>query len=237
MNFVHAYGAFVARATLTNAKARALAGAGHRVVVLQVDFQGSTLSQRTVPQLQLETDRATDAGLEVWWWAWCRPGDKRKPGRLSGPDALAHRLAELVAALGPPRGFIANCEVGGGWSPSTPDLGPIAAAARTAAPVIGLTSHGIVGERWPVGAFDIGLPQLYRAAHLTRSWASMCLRTWQACPILWPTLGAADSASDAAAMRADLAACEKLGARGALWWTARSLSGAKMAASVLSEKS
>ena len=46
MNFVTAYGAFVARATLTAKKAAALAGAGHRVVVFQIDFQGSQLSQR-----------------------------------------------------------------------------------------------------------------------------------------------------------------------------------------------
>ena len=132
-----------------------------------------------------------------------------------------------------PHGFIANCEVGGGWSPATPDLAPIAGAARAAGmPVVGLSSHGIVGERWPVGAFDIGLPQIYRTAHVSRSFASLCLRTWRDCPMLWPTLGAADKASDAEAMRADLQACEDIGARGALWWTARSLSGAKIAASV-----
>lgn len=233
MNFVQSYGSFVARAALTATKARGLRAAGQRRVVIQIDFQGSTLTQRSVDQLRLEQQRAVDADLEVWWWAWCRPGTKPKPGRPSGPDALHARLLELVASLGAPCGFVANCEVGGGWSASTPDLAPVAAAARAAGmPVVGLSSHGIIGRRWPVRSYDIGLPQLYRKAHLSPSWARMCLRTWADVPLLWPTLGAADAASDAAAMRADLAACAQLGAHGALWWTARSLSGAKLAASV-----
>lgn len=233
MNFVQAYGSFVARAALTTTKALLLRAAGQRVAIIQVDFQGSKLEQRSVDQLRIEQRRAQEAGLEVWWWAWCRPGNKPKPGNPSGPDALHARLVELAAGAGLPHGFIANCEVGGGWSAATPDLAPVAAAARAAGmPVVGLSSHGIVGGRWPVAAFDIGLPQLYRKAYVTRSWARMCLRTWGAAPLLWPTLGAADAASDAAAMRADLAACGQLGARGALWWTARSLNGDKLAASV-----
>lgn len=233
MNFVAAYGAFVARATLTAKKAAALAAAGHRAVVIQIDFQGSQLGQRTVEQLALEQQRARDVGLEVWWWAWVRPHNKPKPGRPSGPDALYRRIRDFADELGQPHGFIANCEVGGGWSRSTPDLAPVAEAARAAGSVVvGLSSHGIVGPRWPVGSFDIGLPQLYRAAHLTRSWALMCLQTWEQAPILWPTLGAADAESDAAAMVADLKAINRLGSPGALWWTARNLSGSKLAASV-----
>lgn len=233
MNFVAAYGAFVARATLTAAKAKALAAAGHRAVVIQIDFQGSKLGQRTVEQLAIEQQRARDVGLEVWWWAWVRPHNKPKPGRPSGPDALYRRIRDFADELGQPHGFVANCEVGGGWSRSTPDLAPVAEAARAAGSVVvGLSSHGIVGPRWPVGAFDIGLPQLYRVAHLTRSWALMCLQTWEQAPILWPTLGAADTESDAAAMVADLKAINRLGSPGALWWTARNLSGSKLAASV-----
>lgn len=234
MNFIHAPGSFVARATLTTRKAEALANAGHRVVAIQVDWQGSTLGQRSIPQLRLEQARATDAGLEVWWWAWCRPVAPRKPGRPSGPAALQHHLDALVVELGPPRGFIANCEVGGGWSPSAPDLAPVAAAARASGmPIVGLSSHGIVGRAWPVGAFDIGLPQLYRTAPVSRAWALWCLRTWSAAPMLWPTLGAADEASTPAAMAADLRVMAELGAGGAMWWTARQLGGAKLAASVL----
>lgn len=233
MNFVTAYGAFVARATLTAKKAAALAGAGHRVVVFQIDFQGSQLSQRSAQQLALEQQRATAVGLEVWWWAWVRPHNKPKPGRPSGPDALYQRIRDFADELGQPHGFICNCEVGGGWSRSTPDLAPVAEAAHAAgSPVVGLSSHGVVGPRWPVEAFDIGLPQLYRVAHLTRSWTRMCLQTWERAPILWPTLGAADVESDAVAMVADLKAVNAVGSKGALWWTARDLSGSKLAASV-----
>ncbi len=233
MNFIQAPGSFVARATLTATKAQALAAAGHRVVAIQVDWQGSTLGQRTVAQLQLEQARAIAAGLEVWWWAWCRPGDVRKPGRPSGPAALQHRLDKLVGDLGLPRGFIANCEVGGGWSSSKPDLAPVAAAARAAGmPIVGLSSHGRIGAKWAAGAFDIGMPQLYRTTPITRSWASWCIRTWTAAPMLWPTLGAADEASTPVAMAADLRALTGLGAEAAMWWTARQLGGAKLAASV-----
>lgn len=235
MNFVQGVGSFVARAQLTAGKARALAAVGHRAVVIQVDFQGSTLAQRTVEQLRAEQTIAAAAGLEVWWWAWCRPGHRAGKGRRpGGPDALRERIDALRLELGPPAGFVANCEVGGGWDPSRPALAPVAEAARAAhMPVVGLSSHGIVGRRWPVEAYDIGLPQLYREAHLTRQWVRYCLASWDRVPLVWPTLGCADEASDARAMRADLIACAGVGAHGVLWWTARQLSGDKIAASTI----
>jgi hypothetical protein len=233
--FTAGYGAFVARAALTPARARALAGAGHRLVVIQVDYQGSLLAQRTALQLRAEVATATEAGLGVWWWAWCRPGDRRGAGRRpGGPEALRRRLEELREEVGAPTGVLANCEVGGGWDPLAPALDRMADAARAAGmPLVGLSSHGIVGPRWPTEAFDLGLPQLYRERHITRAWARYCLASWARVPEVWPTLGCADEASDAAAMRADLAAILGLGARGALWWTARQLTGPKLTASTL----
>lgn len=233
MMFEQRTGSFVARSRLTATKARALARAGHQVVVIQVDYQGSPLKQRTVAQLREEMEAARAAKLEVWWWAWCRPGDRAGEGRSpGGPEALRRRLEALRFELGVPSGFIANCEVGGGWDPARPALGPIAQAARDASmPVVGLSSHGIIGPGWPVEEFELGLPQLYRERHLTRAWARYCLHTWERVTKVWPTLGCADEASDAAAMRADVRAIASLGAYGSLWWTARQLAGDKLAAS------
>lgn len=205
---------------------RALAAGGLDYLIFQIDWQGSLLPQRTVAGLRAEQAAAEAAGLEVWWWAWCRPGSRPGAGRRrGGPDALARRLDQLVAELGAPAGFLADCETGGGWSPSRPDLRPIAAAARAA-------GMPIVGPRWPVDAFDVGAPQLFHGAHITPAWAQRCLDTWAAAPCCWPVLGAADPRSDAAAMRADLAALGELGVPGVLWWTARQLRGEKLSFAV-----
>lgn len=233
--FLDGYGAFVARATLTPRKAAALAAAGHGFVALQVEFQGSELRQKTPAELAAETAAAAAAGLGHLWWAWVRPGQRAGAGRRpGGPAALQRRLAELLDAGVPaPAWFIADAEVGGGWSPSRPDLAPIAAAARAAGiPLVALSTHATVGPRWPVSAFDAGMPQLYRRAAVTAPWAARCLRSWRGCSTFWPTLGAADDYSTADAMAADLRALAELGAGGAWWWTARQLSGAKLAASV-----
>lgn len=232
--FRSAIGAFIARATLTPAKARKLAAAGHTLALIQIDYQGSELPQRTAAALAAEMSTARAAGLDVGWWQWIRPGSRPGSGRRpGGPEAAHRRVAELAAELGECPAFqVANCEVGGGWSPSRPDLKPVAEALRAAGgQVIGLSSHGIVGLRWPVSAFQVGLPQLYRKAHVTLPWAERALKTWRWCEEIWPTLGCADDASDAEAMRADVEALASVGA-GALWWTARDLNGAKLAASV-----
>ena len=73
MHFFSSYGAWLARSTLTLAKARQLAGAGLQAVILQVDWQRSRLAQRTATTLLAEHSAALAAGLEVWWWAWCTP--------------------------------------------------------------------------------------------------------------------------------------------------------------------
>lgn len=232
--FRSAIGAFVARATLTPAKARKLAAAGHTFALIQIDYQGSELPQRTAAALAAEMAVARAAGLDVGWWQWIRPGDRSGSGRRpGGPEAARRRVAELASAIGECPPFqVANCEVGGGWSPSKPNLRPVAEALQGAGgQVIGLSSHGIVGLRWPVSAFQVGMPQLYRRAHVTLPWAQRALKTWRWCAELWPTLGCADDDSDAAAMRADIEALASAGA-GALWWTARDLNGAKLAASV-----
>jgi hypothetical protein len=230
--FREGIGSFVARATLTAGKARRLARAGHSLVLFQVDFQGSKLEQRTAAALGAEMAVARAVGLDVGWWQWIRPGNRSGSGRRpGGAEAAGRRVAELAAALGEcPALQVANCEVGGGWSRSRPNLRPVAAALRQAGgQIIGLSSHGIVGLAWPVSAFQIGMPQLYRKARVTQAWVQRCLRTWRWCPEIWPTLGAADSTADD--MRADLEVLTRAGS-GALWWTARQLGGAKLAASV-----
>lgn len=220
------YGAFVARSRVTPSRAVELAGAGLGALVLQVDWQGSKLRRRSVQQLRDEQDACAAAGLAVWWWAWCVPGSRR-------PEQLRQRLAGLVAEVGAPAGFIVDAEVDGGWSSSRPDLRPLATAARDVGmPLVGLTSHGMVGRRWPVEAFDVGLPQLYRQDPIDAAWAKHCLDTWARAPNCWPVLGCADPMSDAAAMQADLAALGELKLPGALWWTARQLVGARLAAAV-----
>lgn len=216
-HFATKYGSFAARLELTDARAEQLARAGLDVVVLQVEWQGSRLRQRSVAQLQREMEIAAARGLEVWWLAWCLPG-------VSRPEQLRRKLADLAAQVGTPAGFVADCEVDGGWSPSRPALRPIAAAARDAGmPIVGLTSHAKIGSRWPVDDFEVGFPQLFRQAHVTPTWALECFLTWSSVPCLWPVLGCADPTSDAAAMRADLEALEQLQVRGALWWSARGL--------------
>jgi hypothetical protein len=236
MRFREGYGAFVARATLTPAKARALAAAGHSRVALQVDFQGSTLKQKTAGQLAAETAVASAAGLVPDWWAWIRPGDRPGSGcRPGGVGALERRIKELLDAGVPaPRLFIADCEVGGGWSPSRPALTPVADTIRAAGLAeAGLSTHGVVGARWPVSAFSVWMPQLYRRASVTADWARRCLRSWRGTGgEFWLTLGAADDYSNAAAMTGDLGGLAELGAVGCWWWTARQLSGDKLAASV-----
>lgn len=223
------YGAFVARSRITAERAAALAGAGLSALVLQVDWQGSKLRQRSTQQLREEQAACAAAGLEVWWWAWCVPGARR-------PEQLRQRLAGLAAEVGAPAGFIVDAEVDGGWSSSRPDLRPLATAARDAGmPLVGLTSHGIIGRRWPVEAFDIGLPQLYRQEVVDAPWARRCLDTWERAPSCWPVLGCADPSSDAATMRGDLAALDELEVHGALWWTARQLVGARLAAALPEE--
>lgn len=219
------YGAFVARSTIDGARAKALAAAGLGALVLQVDWQGSQLRQRSAQQLRAEQEACAAAGLEVWWWAWCVPGATR-------PESLRRRLAGLAAEVGTPAGFVVDAEVDGGWSPSQPELRPLASAARDAGmPLVGLTSHGMVGGRWPVEVFDVGMPQLYRQT-VDAPWAKRCLNTWGRAPSLWPVLGCASQNSDATAMRGDLAALAELEIRGALWWTARRLVGERLAAAV-----
>ena len=234
MQFTSGYGSFVARAHLTPAKARALFAAGHRHVLLQVDFQGSELPQRTPAQIAAETAVAHAAGLAVDWWMWVRPRDRMGAGRRpGGVEAMHRRLVELqTAGLQPPPLFVADCEVDGGWDRTRPALAQVAGAARTAGMSrVGLSTHAFVGARWPVSAFDVGLPQLYRKLPVTPEWALRMLKSWRGCKEFWPTLGCADD-SDAAEMAADVAALDTLGCYGATWWTARQLNGAKLAASV-----
>lgn len=220
------YGAFVARSRVTPSRAAALAGAGLGVLVLQVDWQGSALRQRSAQQLREEHAACAAVGLEVWWWAWCVPGWRR-------PEQLRRMLAALAHAVERPAGFIVDAEVDGGWSPSTPDLRPLATAARDAGmPLVGLTSHGMVGGRWPVEAFDLGMPQLYRQDALTPAWAWRCIDTWARGPQIWPVLGCADPSSGPEEMRGDLAALAALQMSGAVWWTARQLVGSRLAAAV-----
>lgn len=239
MQFTPGYGSFVARATLTATKARALYAAGHRHVLIQVDYQGSKLRQRTLAQIFAESLTAAAAGLTVGWWMWVRP-TPWPTGRLSGLGAMQLRLDFLVtgahlAGCGLPTTFVLDCEVGGGWSRSRPKFRPfIEAARRMLGPGtrIGLSSHGEVGSAWDVGEADVGMPQIYRRQPVTPDFAMESLTSWSDCKELWPTLGCADEYSDAEEMAADVAALASLGCHGATWWTARQLSGAKLAASV-----
>ncbi len=218
------YGAFVARSKITPERAVAFAEAGLQVLVIQVDYQGSPLTQRSSTRLRAETEAARAAGLEVWWWAWVRPDGKPKPGRPSGVRALRRRLEFLVRKLGePPAGFFVNAEVGGGWSPGNPDLIAPAMAARAAGmPIVGLTSHGEIGPGWDAGAYDLGAPQLYRPGPMTLEWAQDCLASWKDAPYLWPVLGCSAS-SPADEMRSDLATAGELAIPGVLWWSATDL--------------
>lgn len=230
------HGAYVARSKLTAAKAVALAGAGLEVVLLQVEWQRSRLSQRSIEQLRDEHRAARAAGLSIWWWGWVCPTLPREAGRrASGPRALEQRLDELVTALGSPEGFMADAEVGGRWTPRRlPELPDVAAAARAAGmPLVGLTSHGRLGRElqpakaWSAHAFDVGSPQLYdNDSPVDVAFTRRCLATWDDAPTIWVTLGCADAASTAAQMRGDLQTIAALGVRptpGACWWTARQL--------------
>jgi hypothetical protein len=214
---------------LTTSKARALRAAGLSVVLLQVDWQRSRLPQRSARQLREEQRIAGGAGLDVWWWAWCTPTLPAEAGRRpSGAQSLERRLDELVAELGSPRGFVADCEVGGWWTPvRLGELELVASAARAAGmPLVGLTSHGWLSRAWAVGAFDVGMPQLYGGEPLDVDFARRCLATWDDAPTIWPVLGCADAASTPAQIRGDLATIEALGVRptpGVVWWTARQL--------------
>lgn len=231
MFFLQHTGAFVAREQLTPKRAFDLAAAGFKVVILQVDYQGSTLRQRTVDDLLAEQQACAAAGLEVWWWAWVRP--KSRPGagrRPGGADALHRRLAELVTPCGKPEAFIVNAEVGGGWSAGRADLRPMLEAARSAdMPVVGLSSHGWLGGKWNVDGFELGLPQVYKAVAVKPPFVRSCLESWRAFGQIWPVLGASDT-SDADEMRADLRCLAEMTIPGAAWWTNRYLKGSKLAA-------
>lgn len=232
MLYLDHHGAFVARSRLTPKRAKQLVEAGLGVVMLQVDFQGSQLSQRDADDLRVEAWIAEATGLEVWWWAWCQPAaPPRKGRRPTGPDALHERLEALVAELGAPPVFVANCEVGGGWSSGAPQLRPVADAARAAGICrVALASHGMIGRRWPLDGYDIGMPMLYNKAHVTPEWARRCIDTWGRLPSLWPILGCADAASTAEQMLADQRALRALDIPGWSWWTARQLTGARLRA-------
>jgi len=237
--YVAGYGAFVARQPVTASRARALAGAGIRTLVLQVEWQRSRLPQRTVEQLRAEQAAARAAGLEVAWWGWCTPTLPAEAGRRpAGPRALQQRLGELIAELGAPHIFLADCEVGGRWTAKRlPELPDVAAAVRAAGvPCVGLSSHGRIGSAWDIDAFDLGSPQLYdNDSPIDVGFVRRCLATWDRCPWLWLTLGCADEASTAAQMRGDLLTVGDLGVEprpGALWWTARQLRGDRLAAAV-----
>lgn len=238
MKFIDRYAAFVARDQLDEGEAKRMRAAGFAVVLLQVDYHGSNLRQVTVDELLAEHRAADAAGLEVWWWAFLQPKDRGvagvRPGGLAALEARLDRLTDHVPA---PAGFVANCEVGGGWSPSRPNLAPFADAVRRAGiEVVGLSSHGLIGGRWPAGAFDLGLPQLYRQAVVTAPWARMCVESWSdaGATALWPTLGCS-AESDAEEMRGDLAAFAELKIPAASWWCSRYLAGDKMRAAVPGE--
>jgi len=226
MHFASAYGAFVARQQLTPAKAQQLAGAGLRAIVIQVDWQRSKLSQRTVTQLRDEIAAAHGAGLVVCWWAWCTPTQAAEAGRRpAGPRALEQRLAELVAGCGAPGIFFVDAEVGGGWRPRVlPELPDVIAAARAAGIArIGLTSHARITPSWGAEHADVGAPQLYDDNPVSVLQVRRSLETWEAAPCVWPVLSCADASSTPAEMRGDLATLRMLKIPGALWWTARQL--------------
>ena len=240
------YGVFVARQTLTPGKARALRDAGLSVVLLQVEWQRSRLPQRSASDLRASTLAARAAALEVWWWGWVCPTLPAEAGRRpSGHRALERRLDELAAEVGPPAGFVADCEVGGRWAVGRlSELEDVAAAARAAGMrTVGLTSHGRLGRAlrpakdWRAHAFDVGIPQLYGEQALDVGFVRRCLSTWDDAPTIWPCLGCADAASTAEQMRGDLRTIDALGVAprpGALWWTARQLTRAsgRLAAAV-----
>lgn len=229
MPYSTAYGAFIARSKLTPAKARALAAAGITAIILQVEWQRSKLPMKSVEQLRAEHRAARAAGLEVWWWAWVTPTLPPERGRRpSGARALEQRLDELVTDLGSPAGFIADCEVGGRWTPARlGELPLVAAAARAAGMrVVGLTSHGWLSRAWDVGAWDVGMPQFYGGDTIDLDFCRRCLATWDDAPVIWICLGCADAASTPAQMRGDLATIEALGVQprpGVAWWTGRQL--------------
>jgi hypothetical protein len=237
MFFLPHTGAFVARRLLTVKAAHDLAAAGMSVVVLQVDYQGSKLPQFTVDELRQQQLAAAAAGLEVWWWAWVRPGPRTGKGRRpGGPDALHRRLAELVTPLGKPEAFIVNAEVGGGWPAGRADLRPHLEAARSAdMPVVGLSSHGWLGGKWNVEGYDIGLPQIYKAVAVKPPFVWSCLESWREFGRIWPVLGCSET-SDADEMRADLGCLESMAIPGAAWWTARYLVGGKLAAAATTRR-
>lgn len=236
MSYETRYGAFVARSTLTMAKAAALYAAGLRVVVIQVEWQRSRLTQRSVEGLRAEQAAARAAGLEVWWWGWCCPTLPRETGRrASGPRALERRLGELVVEVGTPETFIVDAEVGGRWTRRRlGELPEVAGAARAAGmPVVGLTSHGRLGRalaparEWRTDAFDLGVPQLYdNDSPVEVGFVRRCLATWDDAPRIWTCLGCADDASTPAQMLGDLRTIGDLGVQprpGVAWWTARQL--------------
>lgn len=227
MRFYSSYGAWLARSTLTLPKARLLAGAGLQVVILQVEWQRSRLTQRTAATLLAEHSAALAAGLEVWWWAWCTPTRAPEEGRRpSGPRALEQRLADLVAEVGaPPAGFFVDAEVGGLWRPrALPELPDVAAAARAAGMRrVGLTSHANIASTWSAEVFDCGAPQLYDDEPVSVAMVRRALETWEAAPLLWPVLGCADTSSTPAEMRGDLVTLAELAVPAASWWTARQL--------------
>ena len=243
MIYRHEQGAFVARDPLARADTMNLAAAGLGLVLLQVDYQGSDLRPKSDAELLAEDEAARAAGLEVWWWAFVRQDDDPRPPRPGfrprrpgGVDALRRRLAELAAIdLPHPAVFVANCEVDtqtpGGWPAGRPRLDTVAEAARAAGhAVVGLSSHGLVGSRWPIEAFDFGLPQLYSGPAVTAAWARMCMRTWGRCPGILPTRGCADAKSTAEVMRLDVRGVRAAGAVGVTWWTERQLRGVKLRA-------
>lgn len=226
MYLVPRYGAFVARQPLTATKARALAGAGLRVVVIQVEWQRSRLAQRHLADLHAEQEAALAAGLAVWWWAWVSPTRAHEIGRRpTGPRALEQRLRGLIAEVRAPDGVFVDAEVGGGWRPrALPELPEFAGAVRAAGlEIVGLTSHARIAPSWSAEVFNVGAPQIYGGEALTPTSVRESLATWEATSCLWPVLGCADEASTPAQMQGDLAALAELGVPGALWWTARQL--------------
>lgn len=227
MRFVdRGFGVFVYRHKLTDEIAAEMRRAGIRHVVLEVMWQSDKPQpQITATGLRRQQDIARAAGLEVHWFGWIV---------RDGVTAMAKRLRTLIDGAGMPASFIANCEVTKSersWSTYKPDFRPLAAALRALElPEIGLTSHGIIGDRWTDEAFDFGVPQLYAGPPLTERQARSWCETWDV--PLWPALGCSDT-SPASEMARDLETLESIGCRSALWWSSRSLMApAKLAVSV-----